>query len=189
MFTVEPLITKKPNIVWVIAMGHNMAYWKLLEEMTIDLKKEDVVIPEIILEDLRSAKSMIKLHCTQPKGVGDALEKDEEFSANVEAFLVTAAQKIFGAEKVDAWLRRLEEANAGICEQESENKFVTGVPRDQKWVRVEPIQTLSTERILQIAKTQNLAVTSQKDGRLVVYGQPDGLKGFLKKMTSEAAKK
>ncbi len=170
-------------------MGHNMAYWKLLEEMTIDLKKQGVVVPENILGDLRSAKSMIKLHCTQAIGVGDALEKAEELSANVEAFLVTEAQKIFGVEKVDAWLRRLEEANAGICEEESENKFVTGVPRDQKWVRVEPIQTLPTDRILQMAKTQNLAVNPQKDGRLVVYGQPDGIKEFLKKMTSEAAKK
>ncbi len=170
-------------------MGHNMAYWKLLEEMTIDLKKKDVIIPENILGDLRSTKSMIKLHCTQAKGAGDALQKAEELSSNVEAFLVTEAQKIFGAEKVDSWLKSLEEANADVCEADSgENKFVTGVPRDQKWVRVEPIKNLPTDRILQIANEQNLAVNPQKDGRLVVYGQPDGIKEFVKKMTKETAK-
>jgi hypothetical protein len=34
-------------------MGHSMAYWKLLEEMTIELKKKGVVIPENILGDLQ----------------------------------------------------------------------------------------------------------------------------------------
>ncbi len=171
-------------------MGHNMASWKVLEGMLIDLEKKGVKIPENILADLRSAKSMIKLHCTQAIGAGDALQKAEELSANVEAYLAEEAQKIFGSEKVDAWLRRLEEANAEICEEHaSENKYVTGVPRDQKWVRVEPIKDLPAGRILEIAEKQNLQVKSEKDGRLVVYGQPEGIKAFVKQMTAEAAKK
>ena len=171
-------------------MGHNMAYWKLLEEMTIELKKKGVVIPENILGDLRSAKSMIKLHCTQAKGAGDVIQKAEELTANVEAYLVTEGQKLLGSEKVDLWLRRLEEANAEVCEEAAaENKFVTGVPRDQKWVRVEPINSLSTERMGQIACTLNLEIKPQKDGKLVVYGQQDNIKEFIKKMTKEAAAK
>jgi hypothetical protein len=171
-------------------MGHNMAYWKLLEEMTIELKNKGTVIPENILGDLRSAKSMIKLHCTQPIGAGNVIQKAEELTANLEAYLVTETQRLLGPERVDAWLRRLEEANAEICEEATkENKFVTGVPRDQKWVRVEPIKNLQTDRIQQIAKEQNLAVNPQKDGRLVVYGQSTAIKEFLKKMTEETAKK
>ena len=108
-------------------MGHNMASWKVLEDMLIELEKKGVKIPENILSDLRSAKSMIKLHCTQSKGAGDVLQKAEELTANVEAYLAEEAQKVFGPEKVDAWLRRLEEANAEICEENlGENKFVTG---------------------------------------------------------------
>ena len=171
-------------------MGHNMASWKVLEEMLIDLEKKGVVIPANILSDLRSAKSMIKLHCTSAKGAGDALQKTEELSTNVEAYLAEEAQKIFGPEKVDAWLRRLEEANAEVCEEPtSENKYVTGVPRDQKWVRVEPIKDLPAVRIVEIAEEQDLQVKSEKDGRLVVYGQLDGIKAFVKQMTAEAAKK
>jgi len=171
-------------------MGHNMASWKVLEGMLIDLEKKGVIIPENILSDLRSTKSMIKLHCTSAKGAGDALQKAEELSANVEAYLAEEAQKVFGAEKVDAWLRRLEEANAEVCEEpESEDKYVTGVPRDQKWVRVEPIKGLPAGRILRIAEDQNLQVKPEKDGRLVVYGQPEGIKAFVKQMTAETAKK
>ena len=170
-------------------MGHNMASWKLLEDMMLELKKKGVAIPANIMEDLRAAKSMIKLSCME-NSRGDAMQKAEEYTANVEAYLVTEAQKIISSEAVDQWLRRLEEANAEICEEtREEGVFVTGVPRDQKWVRVEPIKNLSTERIQQIAKEQNLQVNQQNDGRLVVYGQPDDIKEFLKKMTLEATKK
>jgi len=157
--------------------------------MMLELKKKGVSIPANVMEDLRAAKSMIKLSCME-NSHGEAIQKAEEYTANVEAYLVTEGQKIVGSETVDKWLRRLEEANTEVCEETAEeNKFVTGVPRDQKWVRVEPINSVPTERILQIAKAQNLAVNPQKDGRLVVYGQPEGIKEFLKKMTTEAAKK
>ena len=169
-------------------MGHNMATWKLLEDMMIQLRKKGVNIPANIVNDLRSAKLMIKLTCMDGSR-GEAVQKAEEYLANVEAYLVTEAQKTLGSEQVDQWLRRLEEANAEICEEtKEENKFITGVPRDQKWIRVEPINNLPTERIKQIAKEHNLQVNPQNDGRLVVYGQPEDIKEFLKKMTIEAAK-
>ena len=169
-------------------MGHNMATWKLLEDMLIELKKKGGSIPSDIMEDLRAAKSMINLSCRQ--GGGDAIQKTEEYTATVEAYLVNEAQKIFGSETADQWLKRLEDANAEVCDEiKTENTFVTGVPRDQKWVRVEPIETLPTERILQLAKERKLQIKSQNDGRLLVYGQNEDIKMFLKKMRSEAAVK
>ena len=169
-------------------MGHNMASWKVLEDMLIDLKKKGVIIPENILADLRYAKSMIKLHCTQALGTGDVLQKAEELTANVEAYLVTEGQKIFGSEKVNQWLRTLEEANAEACEEPgSENKFITGVPRDQKWVRVEAVKNLSAKRIEEIARKLDLEIKLQKDEKMIVFGQQEKIKEFIKKMTQEAA--
>jgi hypothetical protein len=166
-------------------MGHNMATWKLLENMVIELKKKGASIPPNVMEDLRAAKSMIQLSCM--KGSGDAIQKAEEFLANVEAYVINQAQTTFDSETADQWLRRLEEANAEVCEESTaENTYVTGVPRDQKWIRVEPINSLTTQRIQQLAKEQNLQVKPQKDGRLLVYGQPEDIKAFLKKMTAVA---
>jgi hypothetical protein len=170
-------------------MGHNMSTWKLLEDIMLDLKKKGLIISPNVMEDLRAAKSMIQLSCIEDNR-GEAIQKAEEYTANVEAYLINEAQKIVDSEIVDQWLRRLEEANAEVYQEKTtqESKFVTGVPRDQKWVRVEPIKNLSTKRIHQIAKEQNLTVNQQKDGRLVVFGQPEAIKEFLKKMTIEAAK-
>jgi hypothetical protein len=161
-------------------MGHNLASWKLLEDMMLELKKSGVEVPSKVVEDLRSAKSMIQLTKTEGSH-GDALQKAEEYLANVEAYVVTEGQNVFGSEKVDGWLRRLEEANAEVCEDDAVcDKFVTGVPRDQKWVRVEPMGDLTADKVQKLAAERGLQVKTQADGRLVVYGSAENLKVFLK---------
>lgn len=168
-------------------MGHNLASWKLLEDMMLELKKSGVTIPGKVVEDLRSAKSMIQLTKTEGSH-GDALQKAEEYLANVEAYVVTEGQTVFGSEKVDEWLRRLEEANAQACEDEAVcDKFVTGVPRDQKWVRVEPMDDLNAEKVQKLANEYGMQVKTQADGRLVVYGLSENLKMFLKALAPEKA--
>src|SRR5450759_2323194 len=170
-------------------MGHNMATWKLLEDMMIELKKKGVNIPPNVIEDLRSAKSMIKLSCMK-ESQGEVIQKAEEILGTVEAFLITEAQKIFGSETIDKWLIRLEEASIEICEEpEDESTFVVGIPRDQKWIRVEPNGNLSSERLHQLAVQQNLSVSKQNDGRLIIYGSPENIKGYIKKMAAETLKK
>jgi hypothetical protein len=141
------------------------------------------------MTDLKSAKLMINI--SQAEGsTGEVTQKVEEYLANVEGYLITEAEKTFGSERVDEWLRRLEAAICEVCEvKEQEDKFILGVPRGQKWIRVEPIQSLPPERLKQLAQELNLTVNPQKDGRLVVYGQPEGIKEFLKRMTAEAIKK
>jgi hypothetical protein len=169
-------------------MGRNLTSWKLLEDMMLELKRSGATIPDKVIEDLRAAKSMIKLSCME--GSGDAAQKAEELMGNVEAYVVTEGQNVFGEEKVDGWLRQLEETNAEVCAEPKAagDKFVVGVPRDQKWVRVEPIGDLTAEKIAEIAKAQNMQVKTQKDDKLVVYGQPENLKAFLKKITAEKPK-
>ena len=72
---------------------------------------------------------------------------------------------------------------------ESESTLITGIPRDQKWIRVEPMPNLSAEKLTVIAKENSLSVNQQKDGRLVVYGQQEGIKTFLKQMAEQAQPK
>ncbi len=169
-------------------MGHTIATWRLLEYMLLELKKAGITVPPHVIEDLRASKSMIKLACTEGSP-GDAIQKAEEYHANVEAYLVNEAQKAFGSELVDEWLNRIEEASAEVCdESDFEADFVTGVPRHQKWVRIEPIDDLPAEMISQLAAEENLEIKPQKDGKLLVHGRIENIKDFIKKMTAEAAK-
>jgi len=166
-------------------MARNLASWKLLEDMMLELKKSGVQIPAKTVEDLRSAKSLLKLACMPNSG--DAVQRAEEYLANVEAFVVTEGQKAFGEERVDGWLRQLEDANVEVCAetQPAEDKFVVGVPRDQKWVRIEPTGDLTAEKIGALATEHGMQVKPEKSGKLVVCGQPENLKAFVRKMAAE----
>ena len=174
-------------------MGYS-ATWKALEDLMIDLSKKGVTVPSKVVEDLRNAKLMIQISET-PGAKGELTTKVDEFLGNVESLLLADAQKTLGNEYVDEWLKRIDEASiqCGTCvpsePKKEENKFVTGVPRDQKWVRVEPHGVLTTEHIEELAKENGLLVKPQKDGRLIVYGLPENIKTFVKKMTAATSKK
>jgi hypothetical protein len=80
-------------------------------------------------------------------------------------------------------------ANCETCEENTEeSRFVAGVPRDQKWIRVEPLASLPVEKLKQLARETNLSISIQEDGRMLVYGKAEDLKEFVKKMTTETNK-
>jgi hypothetical protein len=169
-------------------MGY-LAIWKVLEEVITEFRKKQLPIPERVMNDLKAAITMIKI-VNADSGHGENSLKIEEYLGTVEAYLVTEAQKHFAAESIDNWLKRLEIANCETCEENTEeSRFVAGVPRDQKWIRVEPLTNLPVKKLKQLARETNLTIVLQKDGRIVVYGQAEDLKEFVKKMTTQAGKK
>ena len=98
----------------------------------LELKAAGTVVSPKVVEDLRSAKSMIQLTYTDGSH-GDVLQKAEEYLANVEAYVITEGQTVFGAAKVDEWLRRLEEASCQVCEEPAiSDKFVAGCSSEPK---------------------------------------------------------
>ena len=165
-------------------MGY-LAVWKVLEEITTNFRKKQLPVPKKVISDLKAAKTMIKI-MNADSGHGEAMQKIEEYLGTVEAYLVTEAEKHFAPEHIDMWLRLLETANRQVVQENTgDSRFVTGVPRDQKWLRVEPLINLPSERLKQIAKDSNLSTSTQKDGRMLVYGKAEDLKEFIKKMTNE----
>ena len=112
-------------------MSHS-ATWKILEDLMIELKKKGVTIPPTVINDLRSAKLMIKIS-ESAGSTGDVSQKVEEYLGTVESALINEAQKTLGSEIVDQWLKRLEEATAETtAEKTEENKFITNVPQRPK---------------------------------------------------------
>jgi hypothetical protein len=166
--------------------------WKILEEIIIELRKKGNPAPESVMNDLKSAKTLIKLMETG-EDRGEISPKIEQYLSSVEANLVTEAQKSFPSEKIDEWLRRLEGSSCETCSGQSkqilreEQRFVPGLPRDQKWVRVTPIVSLPKEKIEELAHNAGLSVETEKDGHLTVYGSDEGIKEFVK-MAKETAR-
>jgi hypothetical protein len=169
-------------------MGHTLSVWKVLEDFLVELRKKDIQISAQVLEDLRAARSMIDLSSFNEGAHMEAIAKAEVYTANVEAYLISQAQAVFEPHVVDEWFKRLKEANLQVDEAEScevsDDNFVVGVPRNQKWIRIEPDNKLPEEYVLKSAEKWNLTVNKQTDGRLIVYGQLNDIKAFVKQITT-----
>jgi hypothetical protein len=165
-------------------MGY-LAVWKVLEEMILEFRKRGITIPVEVMDNLKSARTMIKILKADPSR-GEAMQKIEEYISNVESYLISEGQKKFGVEYVDKWLKRLEEASMRIPDlEEEETRFVPGLPREQKWIRVKPSSELPIEKLKLLAKELNLLCELQGDGYLLVYGEDKCLKEFVKKMAKK----
>jgi hypothetical protein len=175
-------------------MGYE-AVWKILEEIIIELRKKGLATPQKVLNDLKSAKVFMKIMDASEKDRGETAPKIEQYLGSVEAYLMTEAQKTFPPARIEEWLRRLEEASCDTCvtcgvptEKNEKAKFITGLPRDQKWIRVEPLSILPAEKLKQLAKETNLSLREENDGHLTVYGTSENIRVFIKKMTEHTAK-
>jgi len=166
-------------------MGY-LAAWKVLEEMIADMRKKAVAIPDEILSDLKSAKTLISILKADPSRI-DTSQKIEEYLLHIESYVVSAGQK-FGQKYVDGWLKRLDEASVkphAEEESEEETRFIPGLPREKKWIRVKPTAELSIERIRALAEESALSCSVQNDGFLLFYGKDEAIKEFVKKMATE----
>ncbi len=165
-------------------MGY-LSIWKVLEEMTADLKRKGITIPAEMISNLRSAKTLINVLRADPTCI-ETSQKIEENLLKVESFLVSEAQKKLGTEYVEKWLKKLDEAGKKLVdEEEKETRFVPGLPRKQKWIRIKPTPELPMEKIKKLAEESNLSHEIQSDGCLLVHGKDKRIKEFVKKMATK----
>ncbi|MEM2386879.1 MAG: DUF2096 family protein [Candidatus Bathyarchaeia archaeon] len=167
-------------------MGY-LAIWKTLEEMLTDIRKKGASIPPNITGDLKHARTLINVLKADPLRLETA-QKIEEYLNNVESYLISEGQK-FGEGYVEEWLKKLEEAGRKVDEDESVSRFVPGLPREQRWVRVKPSDEMPLDTLKSLAEELNLSHEEQSDGYLLVYGEEERVKDFVKKMATKYGSK
>ena len=166
-----------------------LAKSKILEEMIIEFRKKGFEIPPNVMSDLKSARTLMKVLDADSKGRGEIAPQVDVYLETVEAYLITEAGNLFSAEKIEAWLKKLELASCDACvtvvKPKEESRFISGVPRDQKWIRVQPIASLPPEKLKQLIKETNLQFREEQDGHLIVYGSQENISKFVKNMTTK----
>jgi hypothetical protein len=169
-------------------MGY-LAVWKTLEELIADFRKKRRPVPIEVMNNLKSARTVIRISKAD-ECYGEAVQKIEEYLANLEAYLISEGQKAFGSEYADEWLKRLNEARKRLPEkEEEETRFISGMPRGQKWIRVNPLEELSSEKLKMLAQQSEVTYKAQADGSLLVYGSNESVKDFIRKMTESQSLK
>jgi hypothetical protein len=165
-------------------MGY-VAVWKALEQMVTDFRKKELEIPTEVMNDLKNAKTLIRILKAEPSR-GDNIQKIEQCLENVESYLISEGQKEFGTEYADQWLERLDKASKETGDEEDkETRFIPGLPRHRKWIRVASSADFPLDKIKAIADKMSLSYTVHKNGSLLVYGEDQNIKDFVKKMASK----
>ncbi len=154
-----------------------------MADLVRELRRSGESVPSDVMRDLRSAKTMIEILKVDPSRSEHVL-RIEEYLNSVESYLMPSAKRKLGEERVDQWMKRILEARKSVraWEREPTRRLPIGIPRDKLWVRMEPSREMSTKKIERIAEEEGLEFRTGKDGRVLVYGEDESVKQFVRKI-------
>jgi hypothetical protein len=161
--------------------------WKVLEDLVIEFRRKHEDVPTQVIEDLRAAKTMIQVLRADPTRT-ENIPSIEMFLGNVESYLVFTGQQKFGIEFEKRWMDKLREARKTLQKETEESileprsKFIPGIPRGKKWVRVQVSDDTPRSNIEALAGQLGLLTKTQEDDYVLIYGEEDKLKLFLQKV-------
>lgn len=161
--------------------------WKILDDLVIEFRKRGENVPPNVIEDLRAAKTMIQVWKADRTRT-ENIPSIELYMGNVESYLIFKGNEKFGVDFADKWLQKLREARKTARQGETEealepaSKFVVGLPRGQRWVRVQVSDETPESEIKKLATQSGLSTKTQTDGYILVYGEDDELKAFVQKI-------
>lgn len=160
-------------------MGYGEA-WNVLADLIVEFRKKGETIPPNVMNDLRSAKTMIQIFRADPTHVQN-IPQIETYLESVESYLFLAAEEKYGARFVEEWMKKLSQARRKVEEkEETVSKFVPGLPRGEHWVRVQISKDTPRKEIERLAKEEELSCKMQKNGYMLVYGNTKSIKSFVK---------
>lgn len=155
--------------------------WKILADVITDLRGSGEDVPPNITSDLRSAKTMIEI-IKADRSRPENISRLEEYLSSVEAYVLSAAKDKFGEKYVNDVLRRICEVEVEEAYQESQMRFRPGLPKEEKWIRVQITDEAPLEVIRSIADECSLKCRVEEDGYVLVYGGDEEIKCFVRRM-------
>jgi len=170
-------------------MGHDEV-WKTLADLITEFRRRGESIPPDVMEDLRAAKTMIGVFRADQSHV-ENVPSIEMYLGNVESYLIFEGQKKFGSEFMEEWMQKIREARETKAVEEKpepSSKFVPGLPRGQKWVRVQVSKETPEKEIKRLAEEVGLSFKVQRDGYMLIYGDDEKLKLFVKRAAEKLSR-
>lgn len=162
--------------------------WKILDDFLTELKERGKIIPVEIMNDLRSAKTIIQVLKVDPTCI-DIRSRIENFLRNIESYAISTGE---GIDKSIAkeWLRKLKNKKMETSEEKIVEKttFIPGIPRNENWVRIKILDDIPPENFKKIAKENNLSYKTQENCYVIVHGDPKNIKKLIKKVKEQFAK-
>ena len=159
------------------------SYWKILADLLIKLQKRGEKIPVEVMNDLRSAKTIIHVLKVDPTNA-ESISRVDISLRSVESYAIFTAEKLGIAEN---WLKKIEEIKTTKDQERNRavSRFIPGVPRDKSWIRIQISEDNLQENVQKLLKESKLSHKMYKNGYLLVYGNEENIRIFVKKMAEQ----
>jgi hypothetical protein len=157
--------------------------WKVLADLLIELQEKGEKIPADVVNDLRSAKTLIQVLKADRTHIENA-PKIDTYLRSVESYTIFTAEK-HGSDMVEEWLKKLKETKKVETEEKPEatSRFIPGVPRDKNWVRIQISEDTPARDVEKLVEAAGLFRKMDENGHMLVYGNQENIKSFMKSMT------
>lgn len=160
-----------------------------LEELMTDLMRKGVTIPDQVIDDLKSTRTMISIYKSDPVEIDRTMETTP-FLKKVEFSLILLADSEIGKEYADEWQNKIDHAyQAEDGTSASQAIFISGVPKGESWFRIVASE-LSTmvQELDELLGRLHLSSEPQKDGYLLIHGRKEDIASFLKEVRQKVGK-
>lgn len=163
--------------------------WKVLSDLLVELRARGADIPPEVVRDLRLARSLIE--AMRVSAHEEIISRLDQLLFNVESYLMAEAEVRLGPEEAQRWSKKLEEAfsGAGPALRPAEARFRPGLPRGEHWVRIRVSDELPRELLEELAAQEGVRTRLQPDGYLLVTGDRERVKSFMRKLAEHVRPK
>lgn len=159
--------------------------WKLLADLLTKLQEKGERIPADVLNDLRSAKTMIQVLKADPTHI-ESMYRIDTYLRTVEAYTIFTMEKQ-GKVNVEEWLKKLKEPERWETNEkwEKNSAFVTNVPRNKNWIRIQISEDIPREEMKKLVEENRLSYRLDKNGHIIVHGDKEKIKLLVKKLAEQ----
>jgi hypothetical protein len=160
-----------------------------LDELMVDLIKKGVAIPDQVIDDLKSTRTLINIYKSDPVEIDRTMEttpllKKAEFS------LMFLADTRIGKEYADEWQNKIDIAyQTEDGRPASRAGYVPGVPKGESWFRIAASELSAMGQDLEeLLGRLHLSSEPQTDGYLLIHGGKGDIMSFLKEVRQKVGK-
>jgi hypothetical protein len=159
--------------------------WKVLADLLTELQERGEKVPADVINDLRSAKTMIQVLKADPTHTENRSRIDT-YLRNVEAYAIFTTE-MHGTEIVEEWLKKLEDPKTVKNKEKREeaSRFIPRAPRDKNWVRIQISEDIPREDVKKLVEESGLSYKTQKNGYMLVYGDGEAIKSLVKRLAEQ----
>jgi len=164
--------------------------WKTLEDLVVELTKKRVTLPEELISDLKSAKTLINILKTEPTAV-DLVTKIEIYMGNLESNLLYIAESDVSKNYADLWMAKIMNARSGKNAEQPivKARFVSGIPKGEHWIRLKPSGLIADSKLRELLKKFDLKSKLHENTYLLISGKEENIKSFIKEIGEKIGKK